>query len=140
MTTTKEQLISMTKELVKCLEGKISIEERFDDAGSEATSLPELLIDNAYDIEFTVTSEMDLRDFKITTALGGPTIWCDSRFVYGTWGNDRTQIPYKDKIELFVAMQEAVYNNYSSSLVDTMDALFRNWSLFYNSDIYKGES
>lgn len=50
--------------------------------------------DSAYDIEFTVGSNMEYRAVSFMVACGSPNVWIDTRrgTVRGTWGLDSVEV------------------------------------------------
>ena len=106
MTDTKIELKRMAINLIQFLEGEVSPKEYFGSDNYEDLSPATSLLDNALDLSFKISREKQLLDFEIIVALGGPNIWCDSTFVYASWGGERVEMSYTDEIGLFETMQE----------------------------------
>ena len=98
MTDTKAHLKKHVKELVKYLNGSTSIKNFIgeDITGTKAS----ILIDNALETTYNVNKDGLLVDFELLLTFGGSNIWCDSTYVYGSWGSDFVKYKYVDGIDL----------------------------------------
>jgi hypothetical protein len=98
--TSKEQLLANVLHWVNVLEGKHEPEDG-DGIGLEYDSL-EYVCESSLDVEYTVSGGGWLIGASYLMAFGGPTVRIDTRHstVIGTWGHDRCERPYTDKIGL----------------------------------------
>lgn len=88
--TDLEKMVEATVKEIKAL---YSMNEAEYDRRSEEGEDIDLLdyVNNALDIEYILDSDFTLIGARLFTALGGPTIWADTRDneVVGHWGTEK---------------------------------------------------
>jgi hypothetical protein len=104
---TKEQLKAQVLDIIQEIESG-----EFEDMDGEINDSPVDYLDGhreALDIEYMVSENGHLNGAIITVAIGGPTIWIDTKHnkVVGCWGTDKIEMSYhNDGLGLDDLMQE----------------------------------
>jgi len=108
MTNLQSSLKNSVNRLVQFLQGEISKKEYLGESteGTEAQAL----LNYTLEITYKIKPDRELLDFELYQTIGGPNIWCDSKFVYGRWGSERIDMNYIDGIGLFEAVDELYQN------------------------------
>ena len=103
----KDQLYMKVLGIVKEIEtGKYAFDEDNEDYDEPCASD---YLNDALDVEYAVDSRGKYIGATIYVALGGPTIWIDTRYgnVEGRWGNDSVSVRYyKDPMGINDHMEE----------------------------------
>lgn len=107
--TTHDQLLSNIMYWVDALEGRNPDFEgppRPPGRAGEAGAYE--IIEDALDLEFTIDSHGRYRGSTALMAVGGPTIWIDTRTerVHGSWGADQMSRGYDDTVDLGGALED----------------------------------
>lgn len=82
-------------------------EEQDDNDAGEAFSAYDFLED-ALDIEYTVTGRGEYLGARVLVAFGGPSIWVNTRscIVEGAWWGDTARVGFTDTLGLDDALSE----------------------------------
>jgi len=101
---TKEQLELSCKSIANELTNGIVMDEsnidEYDDWELGENVSASTYLEGSFDIEYTITSDLDYKGAKIAVALGGPSIYISTNTneVVGYWGSDRVTVPFTDNI------------------------------------------
>jgi len=95
MSDIKQQLLDNVMHWVDILEGKAELDEDYEDFWHFAS-------ESFLDIEYTYSATGGYVGSRVCVALGGPTVWIDTRHnqVEGYWGSESVSRFYTDEVGL----------------------------------------